>query len=92
MEDTERDTAQTKVPASRALRSLQPTAAPGPSAQKGTRKGRQPEGRPWRTAWVLTDTMLPAPWPQESLLSPAIYTDLSTSGHVRLLRDSAPLG
>lgn len=45
MEDTERDTAQTKVPASRALCSLQPTTASGPSAQKGTRKGRQPEGR-----------------------------------------------
>lgn len=71
MEDTERDAAQTKVPASRALRSLQPTAAAGPSAQKGTRKGRQPEGRPWRTAWVLTDTTLPAPWPWESLLLPS---------------------
>lgn len=50
----ERDTEQTKVPASPEPSSLQPTAAPGPSAQKGTRKGRQRKGPPWHMARVLT--------------------------------------
>lgn len=40
-------------------------------------------------AWVLTDTTLLAPRPQESLLSPAIYTDLSTSGNEASLRFSS---
>lgn len=52
---TRKGTQQTKVPASRALCSLQPTAAAGPSAQKGTRKGRQPEGRPWRAYGLGAD-------------------------------------